>query len=353
MKKLFLVTLLFAYFLILSFLIISLSINSRSKIPADNFIINMANNSSFNSIFQYQNPDEPLPAGPGEIVLLATGDVIPARSVNSKMAGKNDFLYPFKQTAGLLTSADITFINLESPLIKNCQQTDEGMVFCGNEKAVEGLVFAGVSVANLANNHTADYGMDGLENTVNILRQNRIAVTGLGSPAIIDIKGKKFGFLGFNDITPRYGIVADANEEKIIRSIKNLKGKVDFLVAAFHWGVEYTAKPTLRQKELAHLAVDNGVDLVIGNHPHWVQGIEQYKGKFITYAHGNFVFDQMWSLETREGVVGRYVFDKKGLKMVNFYPVIIENYAQPRFAGQEEAEKILNKIKESSISQTP
>ncbi len=302
-------------------------------------------NLSLESIFDYQDPDKAPVSKPGEYVLLATGDVILARSVNSQMVSKNNFRYPFAKTADFLRNSDLTFINLESPLIPNCPLTNEGMVFCGSQKAVEGLVFAGVDVANLANNHTADYGLDGLGNTVSLLRQNKIETTGTGTPAILTVKGKKFGFLGFNDIPPRYLMAAEADEEKIINSIKDLRNKVDYVIVAFHWGVEYTSSASARQKELAHLAIDSGADLIIGNHPHWVQGVEQYKNKFITYAHGNFIFDQMWSPETREGVIGRYVFDNHGLKAVNFYPVVIENYAQPRFAGENEAVKILNKMR--------
>ena len=92
--------------------------------------------------------------------------------------------------------------------------------------------------------------------------------------------------------------------------IQALKRQVDFVIVAFHWGIEYTALPTQEQRGIAHQAIDAGADLILGNHPHWVQATEKYQGKYITYAHGNFVFDQMWSQETREGVVGKYTFDQ-------------------------------------------
>ena len=99
---------------------------------------------------------------------------------------------------------------------------------------------------------------------------------------------------------------------------------------------------------MAHTAIDAGADLIIGNHPHWVQGVEEYKGKYITYAHGNYVFDQMWSQETREGVLGKYTFNNKQLINIEFIPIIIENYSQPRFATETEANNILQRMKESS-----
>lgn len=303
---------------------------------------------SLDSVFQYQDPNQSLVSGSDEIVLLATGDVILARSVNSQMVRKNNFLYPFEKTADFLKKADITLINLESPLISNCPTTDEGMVFCGQEKAVNGLVYSGVKIASLANNHMADYEIDGFHQTINLLQQNKIAVTGYGEPAILEVKGKKFGFLGYNDIVERYDLLLKPEINLLQNNIKSLKQKVDFVIVAFHWGVEYTSSPSARQKELAYSAIDAGADLIIGNHPHWVQTVEKYQDKFIAYSHGNFIFDQMWSRETREGVIGKYIFDKNGLKAVNFYPVIIENYSQPRFADKSEAEKILWRFKTNS-----
>jgi poly-gamma-glutamate capsule biosynthesis protein CapA/YwtB (metallophosphatase superfamily) len=134
----------------------------------------------------------------------------------------------------------------------------------------------------------------------------------------------------------------------ITRDIRELKKKVDFVIVSFHWGIEYTSTPSAEQIQIAHQAIDGGADLIIGNHPHWPQGVEIYKGKLITYAHGNFIFDQMWSWETREGVVGKYTFDNNGLVKVEFIPIIIENYAQPRFATETEAKNILAKMKSST-----
>jgi len=100
-------------------------------------------------------------------------------------------------------------------------------------------------------------------------------------------------------------------------------------------------------KEL--VAADKTADLVIGNHPHWAQGVELYKGKFIAYAHGNFVFDQMWSLQTREGVVGTYTFYGKKLIAVRYRPVLIENYAQPHFLPAAQEAPVLKQMYDASL----
>lgn len=112
--------------------------------------------------------------------------------------------------------------------------------------------------------------------------------------------------------------------------------------------MEYTDQPTQRQKELAHLAIDTGADLVIGNHPHWIQPVEIYKNKLIVYAHGNFVFDQMWSAKTREGIIGRYTFYGDRLIDAEFLPVQINDFGQPRFLTGETKSVLLEVLKQQS-----
>lgn len=303
---------------------------------------------SIDAIFNYINPVQVSKENDnsGKYTIIATGDIIPARSVNSKLLELNDFNYPFEKTVGFLKSADAVLINLESPLIPNCKPTFEGMIFCGDQRSVRGLTYAGVTVADIANNHAGNYGIDGIRSTTDLLKENHIDVIGGDNQsAIITIRDKKFGFLGYNDIGSKEPGIAWADTSLIQQEIKSLKKRVDFVIAEFHWGIEYTSTPSADQIRLARTAIDAGADLIIGNHPHWVQGIEKYKGKFITYAHGNYVFDQMWSQQTREGVLGRYTFDNEGVVNVEFFPVIIDDYSQPRFAAEVEAKNILARMK--------
>jgi poly-gamma-glutamate synthesis protein (capsule biosynthesis protein) len=94
--------------------------------------------------------------------------------------------------------------------------------------------------------------------------------------------------------------------------------------------------------------VDAGADLVIGNHPHWVQGVELYKGRYIAYAHGNFIFDQMWSYETRVGIVGKYTFYDTQLVRVEYIPVLSIDYGQPVPMAGAERQAVLDGMKASS-----
>ncbi len=274
--------------------------------------------------------------------IIATGDVIPARSVNFQVVQRKDFKWPYLKIADVLKNADITFINLETPLILNCPITQEGMIFCGDSRNVEGLVYAGVDIASFANNHIANYGLEAIKETKELLNANGILVTGINGAEVIDVRGIKFAFLGFNDI----GV--PVSEEKIKNEIADARKKADVLVVTFHWGTEYRDQPDERQKILAHSAVDAGADLIIGNHPHWIQPTEIYKDKLITYAHGNLVFDQEWSLKTKLGVVGKYTFYDMKLINTEYFPVLIENYGQPHFLEGDEKKKVLEDMKSQS-----
>lgn len=296
----------------------------------------------------YSQPEYNLSTSPEDVHLFTPGDIIPARSVNNKMVLKNDFRYAYHHTASLLQKADILFINLETPFIPDCPPTVEGMIFCGSDKNIEGLVYAGVDIVGIANNHAGNHGYDAILKTISLIKENGISVTGNNEAVIKEVKGIRFGFLAYNDIgAPEEGL-SWADLPAIQREVAQLKQQVDFVIVQYHWGTEYKHDPDRRQIDLAHASIDAGADLIIGNHPHWVQGTEMYKDKFITFAHGNFIFDQMWSQETREGVIGHYIFNKQGLKDVKFYPIIIEDYSQPRFANQQESEKILNDMRQAS-----
>lgn len=304
---------------------------------------------SINSIFNENHDWTATLSADKTIVLIATGDVIPARSVNFKTVQKNNFQWSFEKTSDFLKSADLTLINLESPFVPNCPITNTGMIFCGDQRHLQGLLFAGVDVANLANNHSGNYGKEGVESTIQLLKKSGILATGVSQPVFKEIKQTKFTFLGYTDLECAGKEIACVIEENIVKEITKAKKNADIVVVSFHWGEEYTSMPSQRQRSLAHLAIDSGADLIIGNHPHWIQPVEIYKDKFITYAHGNFIFDQMWSQKTEEGVVGKYIFYNKKLIDVEFFPVFIEDYGQPRFYEAKDKERILSEMQKTSL----
>lgn len=283
--------------------------------------------------------------------VLITGDIIPARAVNHGVSIRNNPLWPYEKVADTIRSqaADVIFANLETPLIKQCPITQVGMIFCGSDRNVEGLKYIGVDVTSLANNHAANYGVDAVSETITTLQQNGIDVTGINGPLYKDIRGIKFAFLGYNDISVPQPGLANADEALIASEVKKAKANADIVIVMYHWGVEYRAQPDERQIYLAHYTIDQGADFVLSNHPHWIQPVEFYKEKLIMYAHGNFIFDQMWSQKTREGVLGVYTFYDKQLVDVYFLPLQINDYGQAVFLSGTEQQRILDEMKKESL----
>lgn len=280
--------------------------------------------------------------------LIATGDVIPARAVNTEVLKRNNFLWPWEKTAEVLRTGDLTLINLEAPLLKNCRPTTQGMVFCGDPRHMEGLNFAEVDVVNLANNHLGNYGSQGAEETIAGLKANGIEACGVGESVLKNIRGLRFAFLGYNDVGASPTPISPAEEKLIAAQIRAAQERADVIIVSFHWGNEYVTQPSPRQRDLAHLAIDLGADLIIGNHPHWIQPVEIYKEKLITYAHGNFIFDQTWSEETKKGVVGKYTFYENKLIDAEFFPVYIAGFGQPQLLEGESKQSILKSLEKSS-----
>jgi len=256
------------------------------------------------------------------ISIIFTGDVMLGRSVNTIIQKFQDPIWPFKNIATLLSEADITVINLESPFIDGCQPTDTGMIFCADPTSVKGLVHSGVDFASLANNHSGNYGQKGIEETISVLKTNTITPLVHQKTVFNKVKNTNIALLAFSDLPEL--------DEKIMSSqIIEAKGSADLVITTFHWGWEYQNTPNTRQKYLAHLAIDSGADIVVGHHPHWIQTEEIYFGKPIYYSLGNLVFDQMWSEETRLGQILRVTFENKNISKKEIFPIKIFDYGQP------------------------
>ena len=282
--------------------------------------------------------------------LIATGDIIPARYTDYIIRQQgDDWGYPVAQTADIVSDADITVINLEAPLIDYCPITTEGFTFCGRPPFTQSLLAAGVDVVTMENNHIGNYGQEGIDETHTVLEAAGLKWADRVTPAIVDVRGLTFGFIAFN------GVIETIDRQAMVEQIQALRPQVDVLAVAYHWGAEYVSLPAVAPGvaeddpvSIAHQAIDAGADFIIGNHPHWVQAVEIYKGKWITYAHGNYIFDQMWSYETRVGVIGKYTFYDDTLIGVEFTPTLIENYAQPVPMAGEERQAVLDGMRDAS-----
>ncbi len=319
---------------------------------------------------------------------LAVGDIMLSRNVAGTIKKANDPLLPFSRMADELKAVDFSVGNLESPMSGSEYFNPSGtMVFNMPTANIKGLVDYNFKLVTLANNHALDQGLKGLEFTKKFLAGNNIKAVGAGKnlneawqPAVVEQNGIKICFLGVsyasvndNGKTTNDYVARIEDIENLKSKIENLKSLCDFTAVLMHAGTEYTTKPNQVQENFAHAAIDDGADMVIGSHPHWVQSVEKYNGKYIFYSLGNFIFDQEWSKETKEGLVlkitlksskqknptigGAASLDdlqgtriKATLENIDLIPVIIENYSTPRPANQEETKSILDKI---GITQNP
>jgi poly-gamma-glutamate capsule biosynthesis protein CapA/YwtB (metallophosphatase superfamily) len=245
--------------------------------------------------------------------ILFTGDIMLGRSVMGAALDANDSFYPFRKVESILKNNDITFVNLENPIVTNCPRHAGGFKFCTTPEIAKGLNISGVDIVSLANNHSGNYGKEGFEETKKYLTQDGVKYVGDENLEIIEKNGIKFGFLGFN-----YTFTKD-NLESDLSLIKESDMKVDILIVGNHWGDEYQSVGNSFQKSSAKKMVENGADVIIGHHPHWVQDYEEIDGKPVYYSLGNFIFDQMWSEETKKGLVVKMTFeDKKLVKREGF-----------------------------------
>ncbi len=375
------------------------------------FVKNPASGGDLESYYKKAQLAQPMPA-PAETTatFLAVGDIMLSRNVAAKSLAARDPLLPFKGAADLLAFTDFNFANLESPLSGNDKYNPSGsLVFNAVPALAAGLSQYNFKILNLANNHALDQGETGLKYTSDFLDQAGIRRVGLGAnldeawqPAIVEVRGIKIAFIGasyssVNDSgQTRNGFVARIDDvERLRKAVAAARQSgADFIVVTMHAGTEYTRTPSAAQTAFAHAAIDADADMVIGAHPHWIQTIEKYQGKYIFYSLGNFIFDQMWSRDTREGLAIKITLSKIGgtgatsatanlvpfnsappnsvpsnsaafnsaspnaaglndlqgqraaatIKQIELVPIIIDNYCCPRVANEEEKNMILNKI---------
>lgn len=247
--------------------------------------------------------------------LLIFGDVNLGRAVGQQIL-KGHVGYPFEYVADSLQKADLVFVNLESQLSDQKGLTEHpkyNMVFTGPPAGARSLKQANIGVVSTANNHAYDYGIRALLETIENLRNAGIVFVGTSpdsvaesTPAIIERGGTKIGFLAYTQfVNPKSnwgGKIALFERERVRRDIEAAKASADFVVVSYHAGAEYVDAPAPRLKQEFRYLVECGADLVIGHHPHYVQGIERYRGKLVFYSLGNFVFYQPQRAWTQFGL---------------------------------------------------
>jgi poly-gamma-glutamate capsule biosynthesis protein CapA/YwtB (metallophosphatase superfamily) len=313
-----------------------------------------------------------LACGPdtGEVTVNFVGDVMMARKYEQPggIIPTHGVEYIFDFTLDVFgNAADVNVCNLECPL------TDEGephptksIIFRSKPENVAGLTYAGIDVVSNGNNHIYDYLDRGIEETIEVLDSAGICHSGAGldlyealKPTFVSHEGIRIAFLGFND---RNGIqyneqpwfYAGYSKPGCLRptqqymedAINKVRDVADFIVVQIHCGEEYTSVPTFKlnpkdpfyedivrfptmpdssNTELKYMAIDLGADLVIGHHPHVLQGFEIYNGKIIAHSLGNFVFDLDY-FETFPSMIVNCLLDRSGVIDCYFTPVFIDDY---------------------------
>ncbi|MDE3097737.1 MAG: CapA family protein, partial [Chloroflexota bacterium] len=163
-------------------------------------------------------------------------------------------------------------------------------------------------------------------------------------------------FLAYDDVAPYYHATANSpgsapmDPATVGEDIAAARKVADVVIVMPHWGIEYTASPSARQRAFARACAAAGADLVIGNHPHWVQAHEQIGRTFVAYALGNFVFDQSWSIETQQGALLDVTFTGARVTATAYTPVHIYDQYQPRLAPPDEAAAIMRRIDDASAA---
>lgn len=292
------------------------------------------------------------------------GDVVPGRNVAAHIAESGDPASPFRDVAGRLAAYDLTVANLEGVLSATIAPPDDPhtFTFVADPSMLDGFELAGIDCVTLANNHAMNAGVEGLRDTMDALQATGIRYAGAGNtlaearaPAIFEVNGLTIAILGINGVTANPqdlpGVVsgdeaatADAPgtnpfvPDQFLADIRAAAEEADIVIPYFHMGVEYRDLPPEWAVEAARAAIDAGAAMVVANHPHLIQGMEIYEGRPILYSLGNFVFDQLFAVEVRTGMILEVTFRGEEIVGLRLHGVEIEDFHRPRpMTGGEQA----------------
>lgn len=242
------------------------------------------------------------------ITISMVGDMIFYWSVEASMKKYGDG-FVLEGYGPLMRQSDIVLGNLETPVSKRGKpMEDKQFTFRGRPEILKILKDNNFSAVSIANNHVLDFGPDAFLDTLDNLREYELLYAGGGrnkdeadKGVIIEKNGIKVGFLAYTKVVPvvdwyakknRPGIVGayKVHEKEFVNAIREAKNNCDVLVVSVHWGKEASTEIKDEEKYIGHSMIDAGADIIMGHHPHVVQGMEMYKGKPIFYSLGNFIF---------------------------------------------------------------
>ncbi len=295
--------------------------------------------------------------------LVVTGDMMLGNWAQGVILQKG-MAYPFQAVDSVLRDAEVVFANLEAPFGEGGAPFEKSFTFRVNPKLVKVLRHGGINLVSLANNHMMDYGAEVMEQTRRLLKAEGIWFAGAGlnqqeamQPAIFTVNGVKVAFVACSLTFPEEFWASDTSagtyfpyQEVFYRQIRQLKQENDLVLVSFHWGEELRKTPKQYQRQLAHQTVEAGADLIVGHHPHIIQGLEVYRGKLIAYSLGNFVFGSYSSRATRSMML-KLRMGTSGIEWCKIYPLNVDNREvefQPKLLQGREREAFLQELKELS-----
>lgn len=298
---------------------------------------------------------------PVSITISAAGDCTlgtdenfdQSRSLNAYY-DENGPAYFLQSVKPVFEADDLTIVNMEGTLTESTSRMDKTFAFKGPADYTKILTEGSVEVANLANNHSRDYGEQSYTDTIAALDAAGIVNFGYDRTAVMDVNGVKVGLVGTYELAEGMGC-----EEEMIANIKAVEDQgAQIVIVSFHWGIERENYPDETQVSLAHSAIDHGADLVLGHHPHVLQGIEVYNGKNIVYSLGNFCFGGNSNPSDKDTMIFQQTFTVQNGELVednvtNVIPCSLSsesgrNTYQPTPLEGEEKDRVMAKIEEFS-----
>jgi len=301
----------------------------------------------------------PLCAHGGEIVVNAVGDIMLAGRWAPLLRTKG-YDHPFAGVSAALADGDINLANLECP-IASCgrEYTAKKFRFRAEKKVAEAVRKAGFNLVNLANNHSMDFGGEALAETMDNLHAAGIAWIGAGADlaqarrmAVFTVKGKKIAFLGYSLTQPieffaaqqRPG-TAPAYERIFVPDIVRARKEADYVIVSFHWGKEGSGMPLPVQRSIARKAIDAGADVIIGHHPHVLQGIERYGKGIVFYSLGNFAFASKGTANGQSAIIRLRLDDGRREAEILPLDVLYRRVGfQPRLLAGKRAADIIEQL---------
>ncbi|MBQ7885268.1 MAG: CapA family protein [Clostridia bacterium] len=283
----------------------------------------------------------------GDTTLGSTDDLRKRDDCFERVAEEKGYGWFFSGLTDLFATDDMTLVNFEGTLTEETQKKEKKFNFKGPAEYTDILTLGSVEAVTVANNHTLDYGTQGRDDTIANLENAGITVSGNGTLGVFEKNGVKVGMTG-------YCFPYKDGKKDISKDVKALREMgCQIVIASFHWGSEYREDFTGEQRSIGRAAIKAGADIVVGHHPHIVQGIESYEDSYILYSVGNLVFGGNVDPDDRDAYAARVTFtvheDRAEAPEVTIVPLRLTALSdgtdyRPVIAKGEEADRIVNRI---------